>query len=105
MTKFEVLDTIANDHLVEKIVYKLIPNSKNRFDCPQDLIQDIYVALLEKPESVIIDLYNKKEIGFFVLRIAENQIFSCNSHYFYKYIKFSNNCDDISEASHIPQED
>lgn len=105
MTKYEIIDELSKDSTVEKIIYKLLPASKNRFDCPEDLIQDIYVLLLEKDDKLIIDLYNKGELGYYLLRIAKNQLLSANSPYFYKYIKFRAQSDDISEAAHIVEED
>ena len=105
MTKYEIIDKLSKDNTVEKIIYKLLPASKNRFDCPEDLVQDIYVLLLEKDDKLIIDLYNKGELGFYLLRIAKNQLLSANSPYYYKYIKFRAQSDDISEAAHIVEED
>ena len=105
MNKLEIVDELSKNNTVEKIVYKLLPASKNRFDCPDDLVQDIYVLLLEKDDKLIIDLYNKGELGFYLLKIARNQLLSTNSPYYTKYIKFLTNCDDISEAAHIPIED
>lgn len=105
MTKWEIIDELSRTNTVEKIIYKLLPTSKNQFDCPEDLIQDIYVLLLEKDDKLIIDLYNKGELGFYLLRIAKNQLLSANSPYYYKYIKFRAQSDDISEAAHIVEED
>ena len=105
MTKYEIIDELSKDNTVEKIIYKLLPASKNRFDCPEDLVQDIYLLLLEKDDKLIVDLYNKGELGYYLLRIAKNQLLSANSPYFYKYIKFRAQSDDISEAAHIVEED
>ena len=105
MTKYDIIKELSEDNTVEKIIYKLLPASKNRFDCPEDLVQDIYVLLLEKDDDLIINLYNKGELGYYLLRIAKNQLLSANSPYFYKYIKFRAQSDDISEATHIVEED
>lgn len=105
MTKYEVIDIITREHLVEKIVYKLLPCSKNPFDYPQDLIQDIYLILLNCDENLIVSLYNKEELGFYILRIARNQLLSKNSPYYTKYIKFRSQSDDITQAANIPTED
>ena len=105
MTKYDVVDIIERENLVEKIVFKLLPSSKNPFDCPEDLIQDIYLLLLQKDDDLIVNLYNKDEIGFYLLKIARNQLLSKNSPYYTKYIKLGANSDDISEAAHIPIED
>ena len=32
MTKYEIIDELSKDNTVEKIIYKLLPASKNRFD-------------------------------------------------------------------------
>lgn len=99
MTKYEVINIIAREHLVERIVNKLLSSSKNPFDCPEDLIQDIYLLLLQKDDNLIVNLYNKDEIGFYLLKIARNQLLSKNSPYYTKYIKFGANSDDLTQAT------
>ena len=105
MNKYEVVDIIAKEHLVEKIVYKLLPCSKNPFDYPEDLIQDIYLILLNSDENLIVTLYNKGELGFYILRISRNQLLSKNSPYYTKYIRFLANSDELEKGAHIPTED
>ena len=99
MTKYEVIDIIARDHIVERIVNKLLSSSKNPFDCPEDLIQDIYLLLLQKDDDLIVNLYNKDEIGFYLLKIARNQLLSKNSPYYTKYIKLGAQSDDLTQAA------
>ena len=99
MTKVKIVDELSRTNTVEKIIYKLLPASKNRFDCPDDLVQDIYVLLLEKDDKLIIELYNKGELGFYLLKIARNQLLSKNSPYYTKYIKFKANSDDLTQAA------
>ena len=99
MTKWEIVDELSRSNTVEKIIYKLLPASKNRFDCPDDLVQDIYVLLLEKDDKLIIDLYNKGELGYYLLKIARNQLLSVNSPYYTKYIKFRSQSDDLTQAA------
>ena len=105
MTKYDVVDIIEREHLVEKIVFKLLPSSKNPFDCPEDLIQDIYLLLLQKDDDLIVNLYNKGELGFYLLKIARNQLLSANSPYYTKYIKFRSQSDELEKGAHIPTED
>ena len=105
MTKIEVVDIIAREHLVERIVNKLLSSSKNPFDCSEDLIQDLYLILLQKDDDLIVNLYNKDEIGFYLLKIVRNQLLSKNSPYYQKYIRFQSNSDDITQATNIPIED
>lgn len=105
MTKYEIIDELSKNATVEKIVNKLVSSSKNRFDFPDDLIQDIYVLLLEKDEDLIVNLYNKGELGFYLLKVARNQLLSKNSPYYTKYIKFRAYSDDITQAASIPIKD
>ena len=105
MTKYEIIDELSKNATVEKIVNKLVSSSKNRFDFPDDLIQDIYVLLLEKDEDLIVNLYNKGELGFYLLKVARNQLLSKNSPYYTKYIKFRAISDDITQAASIPIKD
>ena len=105
MTKYEIIDELSRSNTVEKIIFKLLSCSKNPFDCPEDLIQDIYLLLLQKDDDLIVNLYNNGELGFYLLKIARNQLLSKNSPYYTKYIRFQSNSDDISEAAYIPIED
>ena len=105
MTKYDVVDIIAREHLVERIVNKLLSSSKNPFDCPEDLIQEIYLLLLQKDDDLIVNLYNKEELAYYLLKIARNQLLSANSPYYQKYIRFQSHNDDITQATNIPIED
>ena len=105
MTKYDVLDIIAREHLVDRIVTKLLSSSKNPFDCPEDLIQEIYLLLLQKDDDLIVNLYNKGEIGYYLLRVVRNQLLSKNSSYYYTYIKLGANSDELEKGAHIPIED
>ena len=105
MTKNEVIEELVKDNVVEKIIYKLLPSSKNRFDAPDDLIQDIYLILLQKDDKLIVDLYNKNQLGFYLLKIARNQMISQNSNYYYNYVKFRSQSDELEAAKNIISED
>ena len=99
MTKYDVVDIIARDHLVDRIVNKLLSSSKNPFDCPEDLIQDVYLLLLEKGDKLIVDLYERGELVYYLLRVVRNQLLSKNSPYYTKYIKLRANSDDLTQAA------
>ena len=99
MTKYDVLDIIAREHLVDRMVNKLLSSSKNPFDCPEDLIQDVYLLLLQKDDNLIVNLYNKGEIAYYLLRVVRNQLLSKNSSYYYKYIKLGAQSDDLTQAA------
>ena len=99
MTKYEVIDIIAREHIVDRIVTKLLSSSKNPFDCPEDLIQDLYLILLGKDDDLIVNLYEKGELAYYILKIARNQLLSKNSPYYTKYIKFLAKSDDLTQAA------
>lgn len=105
MTKYDVIDEIAKTNQVEKIVFRLLGSSKNPFDCPQDLVQDIYLLILKKDDSLILSLYEKGQLGYYILKIARNQMLSKNSPYYYNYIKFRVQSDDLESAKNIDSED
>lgn len=105
MTKYEVVDIIAKEHIVERIVNKLLSSSKNPFDCSEDLIQDVYLLLIEKSDKLIVDLYERGELGYYILKVVRNQLLSVNSKYYYTYIKFGANSDELEKGAHITTED
>ena len=105
MTKYEIVEDLANSSTVEKMVYKILSSSKNIFDCPQDLIQDIYLLILEKDDTQVQDLYDKGELNYFLLTVTRNQMLSKNSPYYYKYIKFGKQSENLEEHKDIPLED
>lgn len=105
MTKDEIIKELAEGHQVERMVFKMLPASKNPFDCPQDLIQDIYILLLQKDEDLIVSLYDKGQLGFFILKIVKNNLLSKNSRYFYQYIKLRSLSDGLEKAKDFSAED
>lgn len=104
MTKYEIIDELSRDNTVEKIVYKILPASKNRFDSPQDLVQDIYLLLLGKDDNLLIGLYNKGELGYYLLKVAKNQLLSDHSPYFYTYVRFGTKSDSLDKAINFVDE-
>lgn len=79
-------ENIVRDSMVEKAVYSMLSSSRNPFDYPRDLIQDIYLMLFTKGD-VIEDMYQRGELGYYILRVVRNQLLSKNSPYYYTYIK------------------
>ena len=52
-----------------------------------DLVQDILIELLN--QTKIVDLYEKGQLKFYVMRIVRNNIQSNTSRFFYRYRRFS----------------
>lgn len=51
----------------------------------KDLAQDIYIVLMEKPASVILELYDKGELNYYLCGIITNQLVSKTSPYYKTY--------------------
>ena len=84
MDKYKIIDEISKQKIVEEIVYNI--GSKDDEDL-KDLIQDIYINLLEKEDSLIENLYSTNQLKYFIIRMVVNNIHSKNSPYYTKYKK------------------
>lgn len=84
MDKYKIIDEISKDKLVEEIVYNI--GDKGDEDL-KDLIQDIYINLLEKEDDLIETLYSENQLKYFIIRMVVNNIHSKNSPYYTKYKK------------------
>lgn len=68
---------------IQEIVNNICPNDPDK----DDLIQDITLLIIEKPPELISNLYNKKQLKFYIAKIIKNNIFSRTSRYYYLYKK------------------
>ena len=84
MDKYKIIDEISKQKIVEEIVYNI--GSKDDEDL-KDLIQDIYINLLEKEDNLIENLYSTNQLKYFIIRMVVNNIHSKNSPYYTKYKK------------------
>ena len=84
MDKYKIIDEISKQKIVEEIVYNI--GDKGDEDL-KDLIQDIYINLLEKEDELIETLYNTNQLKYFIIRMVVNNIHSKNSPYYTKYKK------------------
>ena len=84
MSKYKIIDEISKDKLVEEIVYNIGDRGDEDL---KDLIQDIYINLLEKEDSLIENLYSTNQLKFYIIRMVVNNIHSKNSPYYTKYKK------------------
>ena len=83
--KQNIINKIAQDRMVETIVANVAKDTTD--EDLTDLCQDIYLALMEKDEETIEDLYAKKQLNYYVTRMVINNIDSSTSRYFYNYKK------------------
>lgn len=76
MTNYEIVDTLSRQSFVEKIVSKYTtPNV-------DDLVQYVYLCLLEMDNTKLNELYTNKQLNFFTSRIISNQILSLGSKHY-----------------------
>ena len=84
MDKQEIIQEISKQKIVEEIVYNIGDRGDEDL---KDLIQDIYINLLEKEDNLIETLYNTNQLKYFIIRMVVNNIHSKNSPYYTKYKK------------------
>lgn len=84
MDKYKIIDEISKDKIVEEVVYNIGDRGDEDL---KDLIQDIYINLLEKEDSLIENLYSTNQLKYFIIRMVVNNIHSKNSPYYTKYKK------------------
>ena len=89
-----MIDEISKDKIVEEIVYNI--GCRGDEDL-KDLVQDIYINLLEKEDNLIETLYSTNQLKFYIIRMVVNNIHSKNSPFYTKYKKDKINKVNIEE--------
>lgn len=82
-----IYDIIAKERLIEILIDKY--NVKPLYK--QDLAQDVFLIILSKPEKMLQELYDNKQLNFYMARIISNQYFSKTSKFFKDYKKYNIN--------------
>lgn len=90
MTKFEIVEELAKNRVIEDIITNVAQNPKE--DTLKDLSQMLYEDLLMKDDEKVIQLYEDGQLQFFITRMVLNSINSKTSRYYYMFSKFNNNC-------------
>lgn len=101
--KFKILDCrkeITNNNIVaslakQRFVEQIINIYAKPEDFKEDLAQDIYIQLLEDKKTV--ELYLSKQLSYYIVKMVKLNLFSNTSRYYYKYKKFTENCDEIQD--------
>ena len=93
MTANEVVDKIAKERMVETIIGNVVGDATA--DTLNDLSQEIYLQLLEDRRTV--ELYENKQLNYFIARIVCNQIKSSTSSYHRIYRAPINKTVELSE--------
>lgn len=99
MTKDMIIEEMAKSRVVERAIEGMTHQALD-YDL-SDLSQMIYLALLEQPEGRITDLYENREIEFFIRGIIKKQAFSQTSPFYKTIRKFRDITDDIESCYDI----
>lgn len=82
MTRSEVVELTARERVVERICANITHLPQGSADL-QDLSQIVYIGLLDYPEPLLVDLYQKGELVYLIARMALRQVNSNRSVYAY----------------------
>jgi len=80
-TNTEIVKEIQKDNLVEDISR----NIKVTPDYYDDFVQEMYLTLLEYDNAKLNEMYNKKQLKFFIVRICLNNWNSKTSPFYCRY--------------------
>ena len=69
--------------LMNKFIYRMIPNKRDA----EDFYQDLYIIMADKDEDKMNKIYNNNEMMQYVYIIIRNNLQSKNSRYYYTYRK------------------
>lgn len=91
LTKRQTIDILARNKVIERLMRKY------SFSSPycKDLCQDLYIELLNKEESLIVGLYERNEIEYYIRKMISNNINSSTSPFYKNYEKFRKKTSEI----------
>lgn len=95
MTKGEIIREIAEQGEVEAVVQR-IAHARELDDDLKDLVQTVYLILLEFDEPKIVELWEKGWMDNFIARIVCNQYRSTSSPYYKAVKRFAAMCERIT---------
>lgn len=100
--KYDIVNTIARKRMVETMIANIAHQSLS--SDLQDLAQMVYVILLEYDDEKVIDLWENKQMKFFIARIIINQFRSSNSPFHKIYRKYQDKSVDITGMDFIDED-
>lgn len=89
MNKHHIIEELSKSKKVEELISNITKAPPT--DDEEDLAQDIYLALLEKDDELIEQLYRDNQLIFFITRMLLNNLRSVTSPYYYKYQRYTLN--------------
>lgn len=99
MTARKIINEIANSR-----EYKtLCKNITKGNELSEDLFQELIIILCEKDPKVIEDLYEKKHLKWFIVKILQNQYNSRTSDFYKTHVSFGQRSTEIIERKEITE--
>lgn len=91
LNKKQVVNILAHNKVIEKLA------KQYNFSSPycKDLCQDLYIELLNKDEKLIVGLYERNEIEFYIRKMISNNVNSSTSPFYKNYEKLRKTTDEI----------
>lgn len=86
MTANDIVAEWAAQGKVEEILTNIL--GRKPADYEEDLVQDIYLNLLNTPEERVISLYESGQANYYITRVLLNNVNSVTSRYYYLYRRF-----------------
>ena len=69
-TRNQLIEEIYNEKIIERCLAKYSKRMKGNIE---DVVQDIYMMIIEMPEDKLLKLYNDNELTYYILTICRNQ--------------------------------
>lgn len=104
MTREEIIGELARARVVETIL-KNIAKVDTLSPNLQDLVQMVYLALLEYDEDKICGLHERREMPYFISRILITNITSPRSKWLYEIKRFTERITDYKGYDRPMEED
>lgn len=70
-THNQIIEEIYNEKIIERCLAKYSKRMKGNIE---DVVQDIYMMIIELPEDKLLKLYNDNELTYYILSVCKNQI-------------------------------
>lgn len=97
-TKYDVIDAFSRDKKLRKEIEGICKSKQI-----DDLLQEIYLSLLEKSDELILGLNKREQIKYYIIRMVISQYHSKTSRY-YKLFKKNHLFMEIDNEINSPEE-
>jgi len=94
-TKNQIIEKLFRDKFIQNIIKKYTTKLTNEDE--EDVVQEIFLVLLEMPEEEIVQLFNNNQLNFYIVKIIKNQLLSTTSKVFKLYLKHKLNTVQLNE--------